>query len=252
MNYCLTSQIGAVATVTLNRPEQMNPLSSGMIAALRSALDDLAQNNSVHVVVIAATGRSFCAGHDLHEMRANPDYTWQKNLFDACSELMLAIQHQPQPVIAQVQGIATAAGCQLVSMCDLAVAAESARFCTPGVNLAMFCSTPAVGVSRNLGRKAAMKLLLTGEFISATEALQQGLLNEVVADAALATRTQALAQHIASKEPTAIRMGKHAFYQQIELGIADAYEQAAHVMACNMQLPSAKLGIDAFLNRKRQ
>jgi enoyl-CoA hydratase/carnithine racemase len=240
---------GHIATLTLNRPAQFNPLSSHMLSALRAALSQVAQSPT-RVLVIAGAGKAFCAGHDLKEMRANPAEEWQRALFDSCSEMMLLLTRIAQPTIARVHGLATAAGCQLVSMCDLAVASEDARFATSGVNLGLFCSTPSVGVSRNLSRKHAMELLLTGEFLSAHEALAQGLVNRVVPAAQLDDAVETLAQKIAAKSPAAIRAGKALFYKQIDAPVEDAYALAAAAMACNMQSLDAQAGIDAFIEKK--
>jgi enoyl-CoA hydratase/carnithine racemase len=243
------SKAGFVTTLTLNRPAQFNPLSSAMLSALQSALDDVAKSDA-RVVVIAAEGKAFCAGHDLKEMRANPGQSWQQNLFDQCSEMMLTLTRIPQPTIARVQGIATAAGCQLVSMCDLAVASEEARFATSGVNLGLFCSTPSVGVSRNLSRKRAMELLLIGDFLSAAQAMEFGLVNRVVPAAQIDATINEICQKIASKSPAAIRVGKALFYKQIEATLPEAYALAAEAMACNMQSEDAQAGIDAFIGKK--
>jgi enoyl-CoA hydratase/carnithine racemase len=245
----LISKAGFVTTLTLNRPSQFNPLSSAMLSALQSALDEVAKSDA-RVVVIAAEGKVFCAGHDLKEMRANPSKAWQKNLFDQCSEMMLTLTRIPQPTIARVQGIATAAGCQLVSMCDLAVASEEARFATSGVNLGLFCSTPSVGVSRNLSRKRAMEMLLTGDFLSAAQALEYGLVNRVIPAAQIDATINEICQKIANKSPAAIRVGKALFYKQIEASLPEAYALAAEAMACNMQTEDAQAGIDAFIGKK--
>jgi enoyl-CoA hydratase/carnithine racemase len=245
----LISEAGFVTTLTLNRPAQFNPMSSAMLSALQSALDDVVKTDA-RVVVIAAKGKAFCAGHDLKEMRANPSQIWQKNLFDQCSEMMLTLTRIPQPTIARVQGIATAAGCQLVSMCDLAVASDEARFATSGVNLGLFCSTPSVGVSRNLSRKRAMEILLTGDFLSAAQALEFGLVNRVVPAAQIDAEINEIAQKIASKSPATIRVGKALFYKQIEATLPEAYALAAEAMACNMQTEDAQAGIDAFIGKK--
>jgi enoyl-CoA hydratase/carnithine racemase len=245
----LISEAGFVTTLTLNRPAQFNPLSSAMLSALQLALDEVAKSDA-RVVVIAAEGKAFCAGHDLKEMRANPSQAWQQNLFDQCSEMMLTLTRIPQPTIARVQGIATAAGCQLVSMCDLAVASDEARFATSGVNLGLFCSTPSVGVSRNLSRKRAMEILLTGDFLSATQALEFGLVNRVIPAAQIDAEINEIAQKIANKSPVAIRVGKALFYKQIEATLPEAYALAAEAMACNMQSEDAQSGIDAFIGKK--
>ncbi len=237
-----------IATLTLNRPAQFNPLSFAMLKAMQAAIDEVSRSDA-RVLIIAAEGKAFCAGHDLKEMRANPSQAWQETLFSLCSEVMMSLTKLPQPTIARVQGIATAAGCQLVSMCDLAVASEEARFATSGVNLGLFCSTPAVGVSRNLSRKRAMELLLTGDFISAAQALEYGLINHVVPAAQLSAFTSDFAQKIAQKSPAAIRVGKALFYKQIEAALPEAYALAAETMACNMQDDDAQNGIDAFITK---
>lgn len=242
---------GGVATLTLNRGERFNPLSSAMIAALGAAIDQVAADDTVRVVVIAAAGRGFCAGHDLKEMRAHAaDFAWQRRLFDDCSRMMTRLTELPQPVIARVHGIATAAGCQLVSMCDLAVAADTASFALPGVNIGVFCSTPAVGVARNIGRKRAMELLLTGAPIDAPTALAWGLVNRVVPAADLDAEVQRVVDIILARSAATIRMGKAAFYQQIERPLAAAYEITSETMACNMALEDAAEGIDAFLQKR--
>lgn len=247
--YVLLTRTGPIATLTLNRPAQYNPLSSAMLTALQSALDEVAASDA-RVLIIAAHGKAFCAGHDLKEMRAHPAPEWQRALFDQCSKMMVTLTQLPQPTIARVHGMATAAGCQLVSMCDLAVASDESKFATSGVNLGLFCSTPAVGVSRNLSRKRAMELLLTGDFISAAEALAYGLVNHVVPTAQLDAAVLALANKIVSKSPAAIRLGKALFYRQIEASLTEAYALAAHTMACNMQTQDAQAGIDAFIGKQ--
>ena len=240
-----------VLTLILNRGERFNPLSSAMIAALHAELDAAAGDASTRVVVLAAAGKGFSAGHDLKEMRAHAhDKRWQHELFDACGRMMMRLTTLPQPVIARVHGIATAAGCQLVSMCDLAVAAETATFALPGVNIGVFCSTPAVGVARNVGRKHAMEMLLTGELIDAQTALAWGLVNRVVSADALDRTVAHFADAIRARSAAAIRLGKHAFYAQIEQPIAHAYDVTSEVMACNMQLEDASEGIDAFLGKR--
>jgi len=247
----LTARDRGVARVTLNRPERFNPLSSAMIAALQAELDAIAGDPHVRAVVLGANGRGFCAGHDLKEMRAHVgDKAWQRRLFDDCSRMMLALTRLPQPVIARVQGIATAAGCQLVSMCDLAVAAETATFALPGVNIGVFCSTPAVGVSRNVGRKRAMELLLTGEPVSAHVALDWGLVNRVVTAVELDRAVAHFTDIILARSPAAVRIGKATFYQQVDRGLADAYDVASESMACNLLLDDAAEGMDAFLGKR--
>ena len=239
-----------VCTLTLNRGERYNPLSSDMIAALDAALDRVAQSAAVRVVVIAAAGKGFSAGHDLKELRAHPDAAWQQALFAACNRMMVKLTTLPQPVIARVHGLATAAGCQLVSMCDLAVAADTARFALPGVNVGVFCSTPAVGVARNIGRKRVMEMLLSGEPIDAATAHAWGLVNEVVPghelDAALARRCAV----IAAKSPVVVALGKRAFYRQVDAPLGEAYCAMADVMAANLLEPHAAEGIDAFLAKR--
>lgn len=240
-----------VATVTLNRPERFNPLSSEMIAALQAELDGIASDKSVRVVILAAQGRGFSAGHDLKEMRARTnDKAWQRKLFDDCSRMMLTLTQMPQPVIARVHGIATAAGCQLVSMCDLAVAADTATFAMPGVNIGVFCTTPAVGVARNIGRKRAMEMLITGEPIDAETARAWGLVNRVVPAEKLDAEIQRFVDIVLSRSPATIRMGKQAFYRQIDRPLDAAYDFASEVMACNVLLEDAAEGMDAFLQKR--
>jgi enoyl-CoA hydratase/carnithine racemase len=239
-----------VATITLNRGDRYNPLSRAMIAALDEALDAVAADRRVRVIVLAGEGKGFCAGHDLKEMRSHPDVAWQREMFEACGRMMLKITALPQPVIARVHGIATAAGCQLVSMCDLAVAADSARFALPGVNVGVFCSTPAVGVARNIGRKRVMEMLLTGEMIDAATALDWGLVNRVVPAADLDAAVAHYTAIIGTRSPAVVALGKRTFYQQIDRGIAGAYELTGEVMACNLMEPDAAEGIDAFLAKR--
>jgi enoyl-CoA hydratase/carnithine racemase len=248
--FVLTSAADGVATLTLNRGDRFNALSTGMIAALDEALDAIAADPAIRVVVLAAAGRAFCAGHDLKEMRAHIDHAWQRELFDACTRMMLKLTRIPQPVIARVHGAAAAAGCQLVSMCDLAVAAETAQFGLSGINAGIFCSTPAVGVARNVARKRAMELLLTGDLIDARTALDWGLVNRVVPGADLDAAVGALAAKIAAKSAAAVTLGKRTFYAQVEQGIGDAYATAAETMACNMLDPDAAEGVDAFLGKR--
>jgi enoyl-CoA hydratase/carnithine racemase len=240
---------GAV-TLTLNRPQAFNSLSQGLLAALQSELEQLKNDTSVRVVVLAATGKAFCAGHDLKEMRAEPSLAYYQALFDQCAQMMLSVQRLPVPVIAKVQGIATAAGCQLVAMCDLAVAASTARFAVSGVNLGLFCSTPSVALSRNLGRKAAFEMLVTGEFISAAQALDKGLVNRVAAPEELDAAVEALVASIVAKPRVAVAMGKALFYRQLETGIQEAYEDAGNTMACNMMEDTALEGVQAFIDKR--
>jgi enoyl-CoA hydratase/carnithine racemase len=240
-----------VATLTLDRGERFNPLSSAMIAALEARLDEVGADRSVRAVVLAGAGRGFCAGHDLKEMRAHAaDQGWQQRLFTDCSRMMVKLTQLPQPVIARVHGIATAAGAQLVSMCDLAVAAEEARFALPGVNIGLFCSTPAVGVARNVGRKRAMELLLTGELFDARTALAWGLVNRVVPAGALDTEVRRFTDVIVARSAKVIAAGKRTFYRQIDQPLGAAYETAGETMACGMLEPDAAEGIDAFLGKR--
>ena len=240
-----------MATLTLNRRDRFNPLSTAMIAALQSELDAIAADSSVRVVVLSALGRGFCAGHDLKEMRAHgDDVAWQRRLFDDCSRMMLSLTRLPQPVIARVHGIATAAGCQLVSMCDLAVAAETATFAMPGVKIGIFCSTPAVGVARNIGRKRAMEMLLAGEPIDARTACAWGLVNRVVAVDDLDREVQRFVDVILSRSPAAIRFGKDAFYRQLDRPLGEAYDLASETMAGNAVDADAAEGVDAFLQKR--
>lgn len=240
-----------LTTLTLNRPSQFNSLSEALLSALQKELDAIAADDTVRVVVLAGAGKAFCAGHDLKEMRANHSKAYMQGLFKQCAEVMLTLTRMPQPVIARVHGIATAAGCQLVSMCDLAVAADVAKFAVSGINVGLFCSTPAVGLARNLGRKAALEMLLTGDFIDAMEARTKGLVNRVVPADALDAEIEALVGSILAKSAVAIRMGKGMFYQQLEMGLADAYAYAGEVMACNMMSEDAGEGIDAFMQKRK-
>jgi enoyl-CoA hydratase/carnithine racemase len=247
----LRSLDDGVLTLTLNRGERFNPLSSAMIAVLEAELETAARDESTRVVVLAAAGKGFSAGHDLKEMRAHAhDKRWQRELFDACSRMMGRITALPQPVIARVHGIATAAGCQLVSMCDLAVAVDTATFALPGVNIGVFCSTPAVGVARNIGRKRAMEMLLGGELIDAHTALTWGLVNRVVTADALDETVAHFTGRIKARSAATIRLGKQVFYAQIERPIAQAYDVASEGMACNMLFDDASEGIDAFLGKR--
>jgi enoyl-CoA hydratase/carnithine racemase len=240
-----------VVTLTLNRPQAFNALSEAMLQALQTEFDALATDESLRVVVIAASGKAFCAGHDLKEMRAAPSLDYYQRLFERCSHMMLAIQRLPVPVIARVQGIATAAGCQLVAMCDLAVASRDARFAVSGVNFGLFCSTPSVALSRNVSRKAAFEMLVTGDFISADEALAKGLVNRVVDAAELDAAVEALASRIVAKPRVALAMGKALFYRQLEVGIADAYADAGQTMACNMMDACALDGVQTFIDQRK-
>jgi len=240
-----------VVTLTLNRPKAFNALSEAMLAGLQHELTATASDESVRVVVIAAEGKSFCAGHDLKEMRADPSLEYYERLFAQCSEMMLTIQRLPVPVIACVQGIATAAGCQLVAMCDLAVASTTARFAVSGVNVGLFCSTPGIALSRNVLRKQAFEMLVTGEFISAQEAKDRGLVNRVADPEQLDAELENLVAAIISKPRVAVAMGKEFFYRQAELGIAAAYDAASQIMACNMMDEAALEGVQAFIEKRK-
>ena len=239
-----------VHTLTLNRPAAFNALSEALLAALRAELARIAGDERVRVVVLAAAGKAFCAGHDLKEMRSTPALAYYQRLFDQCGEVMLAIQQLPVPVLARVQGMATAAGCQLVAQCDLAVASADARFAVSGINLGLFCATPSVALTRNLGRKDAFEMLFTGDFISAHQARERGLLNRVVEPAALDAEVERLVASILAKPRVAVAMGKALFYRQLENGIAAAFADAAQTMACNMMDDSALEGVQAFIDKR--
>ena len=247
----LRHDAGGVVRLTLNRPAQFNSLSRSLIAELQAQLDAIAADPGARVVVLAGAGKAFCAGHDLKEMRSDASKAFQKALFQQCSKLMLTLVGLPQPVIARVHGIATAAGCQLVSMCDLAVATDNSRFAVSGVNLGLFCSTPSVGLARNVGRKQAMEMLLTGDFIDAQTALARGLVNRVVALEQLDAEIGRLTESILAKTPVAIKAGKQMFYRQLEMGLDAAYELANETMACNMMAEDAQEGIDAFVAKRK-
>ena len=246
----LTETKDGIATLTLNRPGQFNALSSALIDELQSTFDRLAADTTVRVVVIAANGRGFCAGHDLKEIRAMGSVPDVEALFARCSRMMMTITTLPQPVIARVHGIATAAGCQLVATCDLAVASTAATFATPGVNIGAFCSTPGVALGRAVGRKHAMEMLLTGEMVSAARAHEIGLVNRVVSPEALDVEVVALASVIASKSATVIAGGKQLFYRQLERSLGDAYGMAGHAIACDFFAEDGKEGVDAFLGKR--
>ena len=239
-----------VTTLTLNRPKQLNSFSESLLEALHSTLDDIGADDSVRVVVLRANGRAFSTGHDLKQMRAQPDHSYYERLFKRSSDLMLKILRLPQPVIAQVEGIATAAGCQLVGTCDLAVATPDASFAVSGINHGLFCSTPSVALSRNVSRKKAFEMLITGDFIDAPTALERGLINHIVDAAQLPTAIKTLTDSIISKSPVAVATGKRMFYRQIEKAPSDAYEYAAEVMASNMMADDAQEGVDAFLSKR--
>lgn len=239
-----------VATLTMNRPEQMNLLTSEMIGALQSALDAIATDAGVRVVVLAGAGKGFCAGHDLKEIRALGEQPKIEALFRRCSRMMQTIATLPQPVIARVQGAAAAAGCQLVAQCDLAVASEAAKFTTPGVTWGFFCSTPGVAVGRNLLRKRAMEMLLTGDLVDARKALDWGLINQVVPADRLDAAIAELAGKISAKPPATVAAGKKAFYQQLDLGVERAYELASNVIACSFAHEEGREGMDAFIEKR--
>ncbi|HXS40888.1 MAG TPA: enoyl-CoA hydratase [Stellaceae bacterium] len=239
-----------VAWLTLNRPQARNALSVALMSEMEAALETLAADRQTRIVVIAGAGPAFCAGHDLRELRANPGRQHYEAVFAQCARLMTRIVRLPKPVIARVHGVATAAGCQLVASCDLAVAAQDARFATPGVNIGLFCSTPMVALSRAVGRKPAMEMLLTGNLIGADEARQWGLINRVVPAEKLDEAVQALAREIAAKSPLTLAIGKEAFYRQAELGLDAAYAYASEVMTTNMLARDAEEGIDAFIGKR--
>ncbi|WP_322820479.1 enoyl-CoA hydratase [Chloroflexus sp.] len=239
-----------VIRLTLNRPRQFNALSEEMLAALQRELDAIAANPQARVVVLAGAGKAFCAGHDLKQMQAHPDQAYYEDLFARCTQMMLTIQRLPQPVIARVHGIATAAGCQLVAMCDLAVASTEARFAVSGITVGLFCSTPSVALSRNIGRKAAFEMLVTGEFIDAVTAQRLGLVNRVAAPADLDAEVQRLVDAILAKPAESIAIGKSLFYRQLELPMEEAYRLAGQTMACNMMEPCAQEGVSAFVEKR--
>ena len=240
-----------VVTLTLNNPKQFNALSVALLSGLQKELDAIAEDQTIRVVVIAAEGKAFCAGHNLKEMRAHSDRAFHQALFNQCSQMMLTLNRMPQVVIAKVQGIATAAGCQLVASCDLAVASSTAKFATSGINVGLFCSTPAVAVSRNLSPKQAFEMLITGEFIDAETAAAQGLINRVAAPEDLDNTLQALIDAIISKSPVATATGKQMFYKQLGLSLPDAYDYASQVMVENMMADDVAEGIDAFIEKRQ-
>ncbi len=239
-----------VTTLTLNRPQAFNALDEALLEALQRQIDALAGDGQLRAVVITASGRAFCAGHDLKQMRAEPSLAYYQSLFARCSQVMMSLQRLPVPVIAKVQGLATAAGCQLVAQCDLAVAARTARFAVSGVNLGLFCATPSVALSRNLPRKAAFEMLATGSFITADQALDKGLINRVAEPEDLDAALEELLGSILAKPRLALALGKQLFYRQLEAGMGAAYEDAAQTMACNMMDASALEGVQAFLEKR--
>ena len=241
----------SVATITLNKPDQYNPLSWDMLTHIQDTLDRIAQDESIRVVILAAKGRAFCAGHDLKEIRKHDDDEFSRDLFAKCSRMMLTMTQIPQPVIASVQGIATAAGCQLVANCDLAIASTQSRFAVSGINLGLFCSTPGVALSRNVSRKNAFEMLLTGEFIDAAQAVEKGLINRTAEPENLQEATMEYARSIAEKPREVIALGKRLFYEQLDQGLESAYSIASDRMACNLGFPSATEGIDAFIEKRK-
>ena len=246
----LRADRGAVATLTLNRPAKMNALSSAMLDMVQAALDDIAADHSVRVVILAANGKAFCTGHNLKDIRANYTLDYQTELFAKSSNVMLSILRLPQPVIAKVHGMATAAGCQLVATCDIAIAGQSATFATSGINNGLFCSTPAVALSRNVSRKHAMEMLLTGDFIDANRAEDIGLISQVVPDSELDAATEAMADKLAAKSAFGLTLGKQGFYRQLEMGVSDAYAFAGAEMARNVMDRDAAEGFDAFIEKR--
>ena len=241
-----------ICTLTLNRPEKRNPLSGEMLGTLQNELDAIAQDITIKVVILAANGPVFSAGHDIREVRAiADDYDKVHDLFQRCSHLMLSLTHLPQPVIAKVRGTATAAGCQLVASCDLVIAAETAQFATPGVNIGLFCSTPAVAISRAIGRKHAMEMLLSGKMYSADDAYRFGLVNKISSGDDLDTSVWETARSIASRSSLTLSMGKDGFYRQLDMDLEDAYAHTSDVMARNMSAPDAQEGVDAFLEKRK-
>ena len=239
-----------IATLTLNRPDKFNALSTELMGLIEQQLDSLPGDKSIRAVIIAANGKAFCAGHDLREMSDDPGEEAIQALFDQCSRMMVSLTQIPQPVIARVHGMATAAGCQLVAQCDLAVASEEARFATSGINVGLFCGTPMVAVTRNLPRKQAMEMLMTGEFIDAPTAERYGLVNRVVAAGELDAAVRELAAAVAAQGPAFVAAGKKLFYRQIEDGLTGAYKEATKTMVENMQREDARQGINAFLEKR--
>jgi enoyl-CoA hydratase/carnithine racemase len=240
-----------VTTLTLNRPDQYNGLSEAMLDRLKEEISAISRDRSIRVVVIAANGKAFCAGHDLKEMRATPELAYYENLFQRCSEFMLSLLALPQPVIARVHGVATAAGCQLVATCDLAVASERAQFGTSGINVGLFCMTPGVGISRNMKRKDAFEMLFTGDLVSAETAHDYGLINKIVPEAELDSAIELLTNKIKGKSAAAVEAGKKIYYRQLEMGLSDAYALAGKEMARNMMFHDAGEGIDAFIGKRK-
>lgn len=247
----LRSDHDGIADITINRPKAYNALSIECMQAVTDEILAAGDDESVKVIILSGSGKGFCAGHDLKEMRSNPAREFYERTFDVCSRMMISIVNLPKPVIAKVHGVATAAGCQLVATCDLAIASEDARFATPGVNIGLFCSTPMVALSRNVPRKQAMEMLLTGEFVSAARACEIGLINSFVPFDRLDEAAHELASRISSKSPLTLNIGKRAFYEQIEMGLSDAYRHCSRVMVENMMARDAEEGIDAFLEKRQ-
>ncbi len=249
-DYVFSRLEDGVLHLTLNQPQKYNALSQEMMSALQAQFDQAAQNDAVRCMVLGATGKAFCAGHDLKQMRANPEKAYYQTLFKQCSKLMQSIINSPVPVIARVQGLATAAGCQLVATCDLAVADSEARFAVSGINVGLFCSTPAVALSRNVNNKNAMQMLMTGDFIDAPTAQEWGLINQHISKEELDNAISKLTASICAKSAVAVRTGKQLFYKQKELPLDKAYELAGEQMACNMMADDAGEGIDAFIEKR--
>lgn len=245
----LRADNAGVATLTLNRPDQYNTLSTPLMLDLKAHLAAIKEDTSVRVVVITGAGKAFCAGHDLNEMHADPSEAAMQKMFALCTDNMMAMTHLPQPVIAKVNGVAAAAGCQLVAQCDLAIAVDSAKFGTSGINVGLYCSTPSVPVTRNMGRKQAMELLMTGDMIPAAQAEAWGLINRAVPSDQLDDAVNTMAAKIASKSPDAVALGKDLFYRQIEEGMDDAYKRAGQAITCNMQADATQAAIDSFLHK---
>lgn len=246
----LVDQTDGVYTLTLNRPDQFNSLSQELLAALGNTLDDIARDDTARCVVIAAKGRAFCAGHDLKQMRANPDKAYYSQLFADCSNVMQRVVGLPVPVIAKVQGIATAAGCQLVASCDLAIAADTAKFAVSGINVGLFCATPAVALTRNVPMKKAFEMLITGNFISSADAVANGLINQAVDPAQLDASVSELVASICGKSPLAVRTGKAMYKRQYAMSLTDAYDYAGDIMAQCMMAEDVGEGIDAFMAKR--
>ena len=247
----LRSDDGSVTTLTLNRPQARNALSRAMIGAIQDQLDSIAADTSVRVVIIAANGPGFCAGHDMRELMSKRTPEFYDDIFHACGRMMISIMQLPQPVIARVQGVATAAGCQMVATCDLAVTVDTAHFATPGVHIGLFCSTPMVALSRNIGRKQAMEMLVLGDPLPASKALEYGLVNRVVSEGNLDSTIKEMTDKILDKSGYTIKVGKEAFYRQLETGVEDAYAYTAKVMAENMMSHDAQEGVGAFVEKRK-